>query len=112
VKKGLTTRTIVIAELLLVGLPLIVALGFYVAGMKASGARLLLAVVYVIELVALLMPSNWVPMAPGERIHTRRQLDALMAEKRAQANRPGGMELLAIGPAVALILVGLASLGG
>src|SRR5947209_6908004 len=103
-KKPLGIRTVVIAELLMVGLPLLVALGLYAGGMKAGGAKLLLAVVYVIELVALLLPSNWVPMTPGERIQTRRELDALMAEKHAQASRSGGLEMLAIGPGLALLV--------
>ena len=99
-------RTVVIGNALLVAIPLAVALGLYAAGWEVARLKVLLLLLFGFECFALLVPSTWVPSGSLTRtVSSASELNEVMREKRVEANRPWGLELLVIGPGLGLAVL-------
>jgi hypothetical protein len=114
-RQAISRRALVITNAVLILLPLVVVgLLVQVGAQPASRFRSILLVVFAVEAVIFLLPSSWLPTggvrAPGTLI-TAREFRTFMQETRAMArDRPWGSEKVAIGPALAFVLVALSFL--
>lgn len=114
-RQPISRRALVITNVVLIVIPvLVVGLLVELGAQPASRFRPILLVVFTLEAVIFLLPSSWLPsggIRPMGTLITARELRTFMQENRALArDRPWGSERVAIGPAIAFVVIALSFL--
>jgi hypothetical protein len=114
-RQPISRRAVFITNVVLMVIPvLVVGLLVEIGAQPAGRFRPILMVVFAVEAVVFLLPSSWLPsggVRPMGTLITARELRTFMQENRALArDRPWGSERVAIGPAIAFVVIALSFL--
>ena len=96
---------IAIWDLFLVGVPLAIAAILAFNNWPLGTIRLLLGGVFLAELFFVLVPASFDAPGSGPRQPTYDEFIAAADEKRASIGIPVGLDPIAIGPAIALLVI-------
>jgi hypothetical protein len=109
---------VAIWDLFLVAVPLVIAAILAINAWPLANDRILLAVIFLAELFFVLVPASSYAPGPGPTNvsvtgpmqPSYDEFVAAVDEKRANVGMPAGLDPIAIGPAIALLVIGLSFL--
>jgi hypothetical protein len=105
-------------DLFLVGGPLVIAAILAINGWPLANDRILLTAIFLVELFFVLVPAgSYAPGAGPTNVGVTGPMQpsydefiAAVDEKRSSVGLPVGLDPIAIGPAIALLVIGLSFL--
>ena len=107
---------IAVWDLFLVGVPLVIAAILAFNNWPLANDRILLAAIFLVELFFILVPASWygpglgptsVSVGGPQSQPTYDEFKAAADEKRASIGMPVGLDPIAIGPAIALLVIAI-----
>jgi hypothetical protein len=102
---------IAIWDLILVGVPLTIGAILALNNWPFANIRILLAGIFLAELFFVLVPASWYAAGAGptstspQRQPTYDEFKAAADQRRASVGMPVGLDPIAIGPAIALLVI-------
>lgn len=114
-RQPISRRSLLITNAVLVLVPVLVVGVLIAIGLQpATHLRPILLAIFGLEVLIFLLPSSWLPsggVRPMGSMISAREFRTFMQETRAMArDRPWGSERVAIGPALAFVVVAVSFL--